>query len=334
MHVPHHSLTDRIATIADDGSLGYRHPLPLDWNPIGALAKIIFGAMTVGDVAAGHAVRRRHGLEPGADIRRDVVVLSVVEGKRRAGQRRDARQQSDLREPSHPILHRISFRPLMGAHDSMLARLSLSCALLARSKNERSASLGMMRCEISASWFVAIRLIAFVHRQQHSDQARNLSEGCNFMNCAGLRWWQLPQRRCGSRRRAWRRSAQDACRPFVGSSPVSGRCRGWFFPWTATPVPRPRGWSVRVRWRTPRAGWCWSPWPVAAGIRSDRACPYIAAAAARSRKMRTSPALSIRTCSFGPVRAIAASKPAAPVRRWRRQPDYPTIISVPAGSPT
>jgi hypothetical protein len=31
----------------------------------------------------------------------------------------------------------------------MLARLSLSCALVARSKIERSAPLGMMRCEIS-----------------------------------------------------------------------------------------------------------------------------------------------------------------------------------------
>src|SRR5664279_6311781 len=147
MHVPHHSLTDRIAMIADDGPLGYRHPLPLNWNPIGALAKIIIGSMTVGDVAARHAVRRRHGLEPGADVRRDVVVLSVVEGERRAGQRKDGRQQSDLRGPSHVILHRISFRiscPLVAEHDSMLTRLSLSCAVVARSKIERSVPLGMM----------------------------------------------------------------------------------------------------------------------------------------------------------------------------------------------
>jgi hypothetical protein len=37
MHVPHHGLTDRIAPIADDGPLRYRHPLPLDRNPARAL---------------------------------------------------------------------------------------------------------------------------------------------------------------------------------------------------------------------------------------------------------------------------------------------------------
>src|SRR5712672_700056 len=51
MHVPHHGLTDRIATIADDGPLGYRHPLPLDGNPIGRLAKFIVSAMSVSDIA-------------------------------------------------------------------------------------------------------------------------------------------------------------------------------------------------------------------------------------------------------------------------------------------
>src|SRR5439155_15672361 len=96
------------------------------------------------------ALRRRHGLEPGADVGRDVVVLSVVEGERRAGQRRDARQQSDLREVSHPILHpQFIFCPFAGEHDSMWTRLSLSCAVVARSKIKRSAPLGMLRRESS-----------------------------------------------------------------------------------------------------------------------------------------------------------------------------------------
>src|SRR5947209_5531943 len=80
MHVPHHGLTDWIATVADDRPLGYRQPPSLDWNPIGPFAKIIIGAVTVGDVAAGNAIRRCYGLEPGADIGRYVVVLSAIEG--------------------------------------------------------------------------------------------------------------------------------------------------------------------------------------------------------------------------------------------------------------
>jgi hypothetical protein len=47
--MPHHGFTDRIAAVADDGALGHCHPLAFDRNPIGALAKIIFGAMAVED---------------------------------------------------------------------------------------------------------------------------------------------------------------------------------------------------------------------------------------------------------------------------------------------
>src|SRR5713101_1253983 len=109
MHVPHHGFADRIAAVANDGALGHRHPLAFDRNPIGALAKIIFGAMAIGDVAAGHTVRSDHALEPGADVGWDILVLPVVEGERRAGQRGQARQQGDLREPSHAILHSALF---------------------------------------------------------------------------------------------------------------------------------------------------------------------------------------------------------------------------------
>src|SRR5450755_4463171 len=61
--IPHHGLADRVAAIADDGARGDRHPLALDRYPIGALAKSIFGAMAIGDVAAGHAVGRDYALE-------------------------------------------------------------------------------------------------------------------------------------------------------------------------------------------------------------------------------------------------------------------------------
>jgi len=105
-----------------DRALGHRHPLAFDRNPIGALAKIIFGAMAIGDVAAGHPVRSDHALEPGADVGRDILVLPVVERECRARQRGQARQQGDLREPSHAILHSVAFasswRPFCGAGES------------------------------------------------------------------------------------------------------------------------------------------------------------------------------------------------------------------------
>src|SRR6202035_311858 len=82
MHIPHHGLADRVAAVADDGVCRHLYPLALDRHPIGALAKVIFGAMAVGDVAARHAVRRDHALQPGANIGGDVLVLPVVESER------------------------------------------------------------------------------------------------------------------------------------------------------------------------------------------------------------------------------------------------------------
>ena len=68
MHIPDHGFAHRVATVTNDGTLRYRHPLAFDRNPIGAFAKIIFGAMAVGDVAAGHAVRCDDTLEPVANV--------------------------------------------------------------------------------------------------------------------------------------------------------------------------------------------------------------------------------------------------------------------------
>src|SRR6185437_12104314 len=79
MDVPHHGFANRVAAVADDGTLRDRHPLAFDRNPIGAFAKIIFSAMAIGNIAAGHAVWRNHTLEPGADVRGDVLVLPAVE---------------------------------------------------------------------------------------------------------------------------------------------------------------------------------------------------------------------------------------------------------------
>src|ERR1700688_931949 len=121
MYVPHHVFADRVAAVADDGVRWNLHPLALDRHPIGALAEIIFGAVTVGDVAAGHAVRRHHALEPGADVGRDVFVLPVVEGESRAREHGQTRQQRDLREPSHAILHSVasaSWRAAFARHES------------------------------------------------------------------------------------------------------------------------------------------------------------------------------------------------------------------------
>jgi hypothetical protein len=53
----------------------------------------------------------------------------------------------------------------------MLTRFSLSRAVVARSKIERSVPLGMMQCEIGASSFVAIRQVAFGPPTASSDQA-------------------------------------------------------------------------------------------------------------------------------------------------------------------
>src|ERR1700722_20771356 len=78
--VPDHGFADRVAAIADHGVLGHRHPLAFDRDPVGARAKIIFGAMAVGDITTGHAVRGDHALEPGTDLGWDVLILPVVEG--------------------------------------------------------------------------------------------------------------------------------------------------------------------------------------------------------------------------------------------------------------
>src|SRR6266566_4116362 len=121
-HIPHHRFADRIAAVADDGALRHLHPLAFDRHPIAALADIIFGAMAIGDVAAGHAVGRHHALEPGADIGRHVFVLPVIEGQSRARQCGQASEQGDLRELSHAILHGTdvlsSWRAARGAHES------------------------------------------------------------------------------------------------------------------------------------------------------------------------------------------------------------------------
>src|SRR5258705_12648591 len=104
MHVPHHGLADRVALIANDRALGHLHPLAFDRNPIGAAANVVGGAMSVRLIAAGHAVRRDHALEPGADIGRHVAELAPVDGERCASQYRKAGEQDEWRKPSHSIL--------------------------------------------------------------------------------------------------------------------------------------------------------------------------------------------------------------------------------------
>src|SRR5882672_1464612 len=159
MHIPHHGFADRIAAVADNGALGHRHPLAFDRHPIGACAYIVFGAMAVRDVAAGDAVRGDHALEPGADVGRDVLVLAVVERERRARQRGQTRQQGDLRESSHAILHSVAFASSLRASAARdeslrLSRLSRSYRADACSKNmRRSRAAKLMRCEITASTF-------------------------------------------------------------------------------------------------------------------------------------------------------------------------------------
>src|SRR4029079_4393392 len=104
MHIPHHGFANRIALIANDRALGYLHPLAFDRNPIGASTNVVRGAMSVRLIAAGHAVRRDHALEPGADIGRHMAELAPVDGERRTGQHRKAGEQDEWRKPSHPIL--------------------------------------------------------------------------------------------------------------------------------------------------------------------------------------------------------------------------------------
>src|SRR5206468_2058055 len=77
MHVPHHGFADRVALIANDRAFGHLHPLALDRNPIGAGANVIRCAMPVRNIATGHAVRRDHALEPGADVRRHMIELAL-----------------------------------------------------------------------------------------------------------------------------------------------------------------------------------------------------------------------------------------------------------------
>ena len=102
-YVPHHGLADRIAVIANDGAIGHCHPLAFDRHPIGAVANVVGGAMAVGDIAAGHAVRCDHTLEPGPNVGWDVFILAVIDGERGACGHRQAHEQNELRKPSHPI---------------------------------------------------------------------------------------------------------------------------------------------------------------------------------------------------------------------------------------
>ncbi|MEH2687081.1 hypothetical protein DXU04_19270 [Bradyrhizobium diazoefficiens] len=134
--VPHHGPADRVAAVADDGAFGHCHPLSLDRYPIGAVAHVIVRAMTVGDVAAGHAVRRDHALEPSADVGRDVIILPVVERKRRARQRRHRSQPNAQCEPAHAILliacranGARSLRASIRVADAIKPELSAHCML-------------------------------------------------------------------------------------------------------------------------------------------------------------------------------------------------------------
>ena len=152
MHVPHHGFADRVALIANDRAFGHLHPLALDRNPIGATANVVGGAMSVRLIAAGHAVRRDHALEPGADIRRHMAELAPVDGERRAGQHRKKSDQNELRKPPHPILRHValvlaSMRPTNRIEDNSTGlRLRMRAQIICD-----GAVPDLMRCEIGTA---------------------------------------------------------------------------------------------------------------------------------------------------------------------------------------
>src|ERR1700674_3066060 len=77
--VPDHGFAHRITGIVHARLLRYLQPLAFDRHPVAGAAHFEGGPMAVGDIAARHAVRTAHALEPGPDIVRNVRVLAVVE---------------------------------------------------------------------------------------------------------------------------------------------------------------------------------------------------------------------------------------------------------------
>ena len=156
-----------------------------------------------------------------------------------------------------------------------------------------------------------------------------------FSCCAGSRWSRSPRRRCGSRRRAWRRFAPDACPPSSGLGPGSARCRDWSFPWRATPELRPPAvvspeLAGEFRGQV-GAEFLGEPQQEFVGAELAHILqPQLLVVGERRHRRR----LWLRSCPSVPVRAIAAWARAAPAHHWRWPADWPTAAFAPAASPT
>src|SRR5215813_4808270 len=93
LHVPDHRLADRIAGIVDDRLRRNPSPFSLDRYPIAVRPHVVIGAMTVGDIAAGNAVRAADAFEPGPYIIGNIFVLTIIESRCRLRQARQGSNQ-------------------------------------------------------------------------------------------------------------------------------------------------------------------------------------------------------------------------------------------------
>jgi len=85
--IPYHRLTHGIAGVVNDRLLRHLMPFAFDRHPVMIVGSHVIGsAMPVGDIAARHAVRTAHTLEPGAHVIGHARVLAAVERLRRDGQ--------------------------------------------------------------------------------------------------------------------------------------------------------------------------------------------------------------------------------------------------------
>src|SRR5215467_12467619 len=81
LHVPDHRLADRIAGIVDDSLRWNPSPFSFDRHPIAIRPHVVVGAMAVGDIAAGNAVRAADAFEPGPYIIGNIFVLTIIESR-------------------------------------------------------------------------------------------------------------------------------------------------------------------------------------------------------------------------------------------------------------
>lgn len=85
--IPNDGFANRVSAVSNDRLFWHPPPQTIDWNPISSSSHVILRAMSIGNVAAGNAIRAAHTFEPSANVVRDIFKLSAINRVSRSSER-------------------------------------------------------------------------------------------------------------------------------------------------------------------------------------------------------------------------------------------------------